>query len=124
MKKIMFAISVASLFVACTKEGNKEGKETSNACPVISASSVPSVVVSAFQAKYPTDSVITWFQKDSIGYSAYFIQPVDQKKLAEFTSAGAFVSEELDSNQDGNFEDSTGHEGSKESTVCECEIPE
>ena len=124
MKKLLFAVSVVALVVACSKESKKDGNETENLCPVVSASAVPAEVISGFQTKYPGDSVITWFKKDSIGYCAYFIQPVNQRKLSEFTPTGTFVSEELDTNQDGNFEDSTGHSGPKGETVCECEIPE
>jgi hypothetical protein len=124
MKKLLFAVSIVALVVACSKENNKDGNETENPCPVISASVVPAVVISGFQTKYPGDSVITWFRKDSIDYCAYFIHPVNQRILSEFTPAGVFVSEELDTNQDGNFEDSTGTSGPKGPTVCECEIPE
>lgn len=126
MKKMILVLSVASLFVACTKESKKDKNENEkeNHCPVVSASAVPASVVSAFQTKYPGISVNTWFQKDNIGYCAYFIQPPNQKKLAEFTTAGVFVSEELDTDHDGNFEDSTGTTGTKSTTACECEIPD
>ena len=124
MKKLLFALSVLVLVIACSKENKNDGNESENLCPVVSASSVPPAVISGFQTKYPGDSVITWFKKDSIGYCAYFIHPVNQRKLSEFTSTGVFVSEELDTNQDGNFEDSTGTSGPKGTTVCECEIPE
>jgi hypothetical protein len=124
MKTFLFSLSVMALLVACSKEGKKDGNENELPCPVVNASAVPKVVVTAFQTKYPSDSVITWFQKDSTGYCAYFIQPVNQRKLAEFASSGAFVSEEIDMDHNGNFEDSTGHSGPKGITTCECEIPE
>ena len=49
-----------------------------------------------------------------------FIQPVNQRILAEFTRTGLFVSEETDNDHYGNFEDSTGNSDPKSSTVCEC----
>ena len=118
MKKILFATIVIAFLISCSKDENE------NPCPVVNKNLVPAMVKTGFQAKYPSDSVITWFKKDSIGYCAYFIQPVNQRKLAEFTPMGTFVSEELDVDHDGNFEDSTGHSGPKGTTVCECEIPE
>ena|ERR1700730_5316972 len=123
MKTFLITLIAVTLMVACSKEGNKEGNETENHCPIISASAVPAQVVTAFQTKYPGDSVITWFKKDSVGFCAYFIHPVNLKKLAEFTPTGTFVSEELDIDHDGNFEDSTGNSGPKGTTGCECEIP-
>ena len=120
MKKILFASVVIALFISCSKNEKDENK---NPCPLVDKSLVPAVVKTGFQSKYPSDSVITWFKKDSIGYCAYFIQPVNQKKLAEFTPSGTFVSEETDIGPNGNFEDSTGNSGPKLTTVCECEIP-
>jgi hypothetical protein len=125
MKTFLIAMSVVASVVACSKEGKNGDHESGNHCPIVSPSTVPAVVVSGFKTKYPADSVIMWFKKDSVGYCAYFIQPVNQRKLAEFTPAGIFVSEELDIDHDGNFEDSTGNSGPKGSPeVCECEIPE
>lgn len=118
MKKILLALSVVAVLTACKKESN----ETENHCPTVAASAVPAGVVSAFKTKYPADSVITWFQKESIGYCAYFIQPVNQRKLAEFTGLGVFISEETDNDKDGKFEESTGVAGPKGLSVCECEI--
>lgn len=124
MKIILLVFSVVGLLVACNKEGKKEGNESDNHCPAITASAVPQVVKDSFALRYPSMTVNTWFRKDSIGYCAYFIQPVHQKKLAEFTNTGVFTIEEIDIDHDGNFEDSTGHSGPKEPGVCECEIPE
>jgi hypothetical protein len=121
MKKILFITVAIALLIACSK---KENNEDENTCPVVDKSLVPVMVKSGFQTKYPSDSVITWFKKDSIGYCAYFIQPVNQRKLAEFTPLGVFVSEELDIEHDGDFEDSTGHSNPKNGSVCECEIPD
>ena len=125
MKRFLIAMSVVASLIACSKESKHGGHESENHCPVVSASAVPAVVVSGFHTKYPSDSVMTWFKKDSVGYCAYFIQPVNKRKLAEFTPTGIFVSEELDIDHDGNFEDSTGTSGPKGSpAACECEIPE
>lgn len=118
MKKILLTLSVVAVLAAC----KKQGKETKNHCPTIAASAVPAGVVSAFKTKYPADVVITWFQEDNIGYCAYFIQPVNQRKLDEFTGSGVFVAEETDNDKDGEFEDSTGVSGPKGKSVCECEI--
>jgi hypothetical protein len=122
MKKILIAISIAAVLIACSKEDKKGEKE--NHCPVIAVSVVPQIVKDSFAVRYPSQTVNTWFQKDSIDYCAYFIQPVSQKKLAEFTSLGVFVSEESDKDHDGHFEDSTGQSNPKTGSVCECEIRE
>jgi hypothetical protein len=114
---LIFSIPLSS----CSKEGKKESE---NHCPTIAASAVPQVVKDSFALRYPAMTVNTWFQKDSIGYCAYFIQPVNQKKLAEFSTAGVFISEEIDNNHDGHFEDSTGQSNPKVVSVCECEILE
>jgi hypothetical protein len=112
------------LFVSCTKEGEEDDDEIENHCPVIAASAVPQIVKDAFVVRYPSRTVITWYQKDGIGYCAYFIEPVKQKKLAEFTTTGSFVKEEIDLEQDGNFQDPTGLSNSKVPGECECEIPD
>jgi hypothetical protein len=123
MKIVLCEICAIGLLAACTKENNKDEKE--NHCPVIAASQVPSAVIAGFNAKYPSQSVVTWFQKDSVGFCAYFISAVNKKTLAEFTPTGTFVSEEVDIDHDGNFEDSTDTGGGpKENSTCECEIPE
>lgn len=124
MLKTIIVVAAMALLTSCTKKEKDKSSETERHCPTISQSAVPSVVVSAFQTKYPSTLVITWFQKDSVGYCAYFIQSPNLKKLAEFTPTGIFVSEETDLNHDGQFEDSTGTVHSKSSTVCNCEIPE
>ncbi|HYM93419.1 MAG TPA: hypothetical protein VET23_04720 [Chitinophagaceae bacterium] len=137
MKKIIFlntipailgfalpTIITAVFFISCTKESKKDSKEAENACPAIAATAVPQVVKDSFAVHYPSMPVITWFKKDSIGYCAYFIQPVNQKKLAEFSGTGLFLSEEIDLNHDGNFEDSASNSNIKIPGVCECEIPE
>jgi hypothetical protein len=107
-------------FSSCSKEGKYEDD---NHCPVVAESAVPQIVKNSFAVRYPFMTVNTWFQKDSIGYCAYFIQPVNQKKLAEFTRDGLFISEKIDIDHDGNFEDSTGTSNPKIPGSCECEIP-
>lgn len=124
MNKTLLVVTVVALLAACNKEGKKDGKETENHCPAIAATAVPQVVKDSFAIHYPSMAVNTWFQKDSIGYCAYFIQSVNIKKLAEFSRTGVFILEEIDIDLDGNFEDSTGHSDPKIPGVCECEIPE
>ncbi len=110
--------------LSCSKESKKDGNENENHFPVIAATAVPQSVKDSFAVRYPSMTVNTWFQKDSIGYCAYFIQPTNQKKLAEFSKTGSFIKEEIDIDHDGNFEDSTGNSNPKVPGVCECEIPE
>lgn len=121
MKKVLFISGAIALLISCSK---KENNENENICPVVDKNLVPVVVKSGFHAKYPSDSVITWFKKDSIGYCAYFIRPVNQRKLAEFSPLGVFVSEKQDIDGDNDFEDSAGHTNPKGVSVCECEIPD
>ncbi len=124
MKQVLIAFGVAAILASCSKEDKKKEDEKENHCPEIAASAVPQTVKDSFSLRYPSMTVNTWFQKDSIGFCAYFIQPVNQKKLAEFSTTGNFLSEEIDIDHDGNFEDSTGHSNPKVPEVCECEIPE
>lgn len=124
MKKVILAILLFTSLVSCTKESKKEGSEIVKHCPVIPLASVPPAVLLAFQIKYPKETVISWFQKDSLGYSAFFNQLGNIRKLAEFTNSGELLSEKIDLDYDGNFEDSTGHTSTKTTTVCECSIPE
>lgn len=124
MLKTIIVVAGMALLTSCTKKEKDKSTEAERHCPTISQSAVPPVVVSAFQTRYPSNLVITWFQKDSVGYCAYFIQSPNLKKLAEFTPSGSFVSEETDLNHDGQFEDSTGTVNPKSPTVCNCEIPE
>lgn len=122
MKKVLFAVSLITLLAACSKEGKKENE---NHCPVVSAGAVPQVVKDSFAVRYSGMAVNTWFQKDNTGYCAYFIQPVNQRKLAEFNTSGVFLGEKIDIDHDGNFEDSTGVAGPKGTIpACECEIPD
>lgn len=122
MKKILLLVSVVALVVACSKKEKKEG--TDKHCPVIAASAVPQAVKDSFAVRYTGTTVTTWFQKDNIGYCAFFMKPANQRKLAEFSTSGSFISEETDVDHNGSFEDSTGTTGPKGTTTCECEIPE
>ena len=108
----------------CFKDGKKETDRSENKCPSIPETAVPQIVKDSFTARYPLVSVNTWFQKDSIGYCAYIILPVNQKTLAEFSQTGSFIMAEAYLNQDGNFEDSSGHSVTKDPGICVCEIPE
>lgn len=119
--KPIIVIAAFALFSSCVKKETTETKE--KACPAIDKTHVPAVVKNSFQNKYPADSVITWFRKDSIGYCAYFKQVPSIKKLAEFDNVGLFLKEETDNNQQGNHVDSTQVNDVK-GAGCECEIPE
>jgi hypothetical protein len=121
MKKIILLVVVPAilLFVACNKEG-KEKAENKNNCPVIAATAVPQVVKDSFAIRYPAITVTTWFNKDSVGYCAYFISATGDN-LIQFANNGMFIKEETAIYQDGQNEDSTGT-GGKTTTGCECEI--
>ena len=106
------------LFLACEKH-DKEKKE--NVCPIVSASAVPQVVKDSFALRYPATNVTTWFNKDSVAFCAYFITNTNIEKLAEFTNSGNFISEEIEMQQNGQHEDSTGT-GGKVSSGCECDV--
>jgi hypothetical protein len=121
MKAAFIFLASAALFVACCKE---DKAETENHCPVIAASAVPQAVKDSFALRYPSLHVNAWFFKDGNNYCAYFIEPINQKKLAMFSANGIFLSEEVDLDRDGNFEDSTSGSGPKSTTGCECEIPD
>ncbi len=120
MKKVFLIATVSLIVMACSKKEANEKNEIP--CPIVDKAMVPTVVITGFQTKYPSDTVITWFRKDSIGYCAYFIQPVNLKKLAQFDDAGIFVKEEMDTDNNGELEDSTGT-GHTGNIGCECEIP-
>ena len=119
MKKVLFMFGLIIVLAGCEKEA-RDSEE--NECPVVEASAVPATVTSAFTNKYPSETVIKWFQKDNTGYCAYFLHNVNQRKLAEFSTSGTFISEEADDDHDGKFEDSTGTAGIKTPNECECEV--
>ncbi len=133
MKKIF--VSIAALlctalliFISCEKE-----KEKKNICPIVEASSVPATIISVFSEKYPNEKVTTWFNKDNVGYCAYFISG-NIKKLAKFSNDGTFISEETEGNHEDNgidnADDSTDNDGidnadddtDNEHEGCDCDI--
>ena len=103
-------------------EGSKKNtlNASHGACPVVKQDAVPPVVLSAFQNKYPSDTVITWFIKDKTSYCAYFETKDFVDMRAQFSNAGAFIMEETDINDNGNFKDANG-ERPLDSTGCICE---
>lgn len=119
MKKIVLSVLTATIvFIACSKDNKNEKSE--NTCPVVTVSMVPQVVKDSFAIRYPANTVITWFNKDSVGYCAYFaVAGID--KLAQFSNNGLFIMEELETNQEGQNEDSTATAG-KDITGCECDL--
>ncbi len=118
MKKQLFLLAALIIFFACNKKN--ETAEQKNLCPVVAKDAVPSVVQASFTGKYPSESVIAWYNKDNIGYCAAFLKGGPTETIAQFDNSGNFISEETNLNQQGNFQDSTG--GKVEG--CECEFPE
>lgn len=125
MKKIVAVLLFAGWILSCNKDRENNDKEKH--CLILAESAVPQVVKDSFAVKYDSAAVITWFQKDSIGYTAYFIKPVNTPTLATFSSAGYFISEESAIEHDGGHDDdsldSLGHNIPKDS-ICTCEIPD
>jgi hypothetical protein len=130
MKKIFFltttgtillflatALFVSVIFFACKKEGKDK---IENLCPVVAATAVPQAVKDSFAVMYPAVNVITWFNKDSVAYCAYFITTANVETLAQFANNGSFTKEEIETHHDGEHEDSTGT-GGKVGGSCECE---
>ncbi len=115
--KNLFLIAIVSIVVlaSCNKD-KKESKE--NDCPVVAVDIVPKIVKDSFALRYPSESVKTWFNKDNIGYCAFFVS-TGVKKLAQFSTTGNFVKEEIDSDNNHENEDSTENGGK---AGCECEI--
>ncbi len=117
MKAIFLIIIVATGFLfSCNKN---ENDKSGNSCPAIAASSVPQVVKDSFAAKYPSDSVRTRYNKDSVAFCAFFISS-GIEKMAQFANNGTFIRAEVetDTEQQGQHEDSTG----VKPQGCECEI--
>ncbi|HEY8658551.1 MAG TPA: hypothetical protein VIL78_05915 [Hanamia sp.] len=119
---IILAIFLVFIFSISLSSCKKESKEKSEKlCPVVASSTVPQVVKDAFSLKYPSTNVITWFNKDSVAFSAYFMTPANAEILARFANDGSFIMEEIETNQTRQHEDSTGTVG-KLNGGCECEI--
>lgn len=120
-KKWLIVLALGVVFYSCSKES--DGKKDDNICPVIADSLVPKIVKDSFAVKYSSMQVITWFQKDSIGYTAYFLGTAATKMFATFSAAGVFIEEDTADHEGDHQEDSTGTPGSKPVTEgCECEI--
>jgi thioredoxin-related protein len=114
---IMIALSATLIFISCKKEGKEK---TENLCPVVAASAVPQVVKDSFAVRYPATAVITWFNKDSVNYCAYFKTITNVETLAEFANNGSFIKEQIETHNDNEQQDSTTTNG-KTTTSCECE---
>lgn len=113
---LLISIISIAVFVSCKKE-TKETNEKD--CPVVAANLVPQIVKDSFMHRYPTDSVRTWFNKDSVAYCAFFVS-TGIEKLAQFSNGGNFIKEEIESNENMEHEDSTAT--GKTSAGCECEV--
>lgn len=87
-KHLLLLVFSLVLF-ACSKSSN-----SSPAIGPIAASQVPSAVMSAFNAKYPSASgQIEWELEDGNTYKVkYYIG--SQRWQARFTAAGGFISEQ------------------------------
>ena len=114
---LLITVPVVLIFFACKKETKEKSEKL---CPAVAASAVPQVVKDAFTVKYPATNVISWFNKDSVAFCAYFKTSANIEKLAEFANNGSFIKEEIETNQNGQHEDSTGTSG-KLPGGCECE---
>ncbi len=114
---LLIVISISAFFVSCEKD---KKEKTENLCPVIAASAVPQPVKDSFAVRYPAIVVITWFNKDSVNYCAYFKTATNVETLAEFASNGSFIKEQIETHNDNEQEDSTTT-GGKTTTSCECE---
>ena len=116
MKKLLFFVVALTLFMACENSGSNDNEKNVKQCPIVKADAVPSLVISAFQTKYPGVTVDKWFNKDSMGYCALFIIN-NQKTLSQFNNDGSIVKEETDLEQEGEHQDNADDNDSG----CECE---
>lgn len=112
------AVIVIAFLISCEK-GSKENTEKK--CPVVAVNLVPQIVKDSFMHKYPTDSVQTWFNKDSVGYCAYFVSS-GTEKLIQFSNSGNFIKEEIETNENNEHEDSAVVSNGKLNNGCECEV--
>jgi putative salt-induced outer membrane protein YdiY len=86
MKKLLLALLISTATLSCSKSNNTS--------TTISASQVPSPVMSSFNAKYPTASgQIEWEKEDSNTYKVKFYIG-SQRWQAIFKADGTFVSEQ------------------------------
>ncbi len=112
---LVLSVIISISFSSCKKEIKEP---SANLCPVVDASAVSMAVKDSFAVRYPAISVTTWFNKDSVAFCAFFtISGIE--KLAQFSNNGSFIKEEIETNQEGEHQDSTGI-GVK-TTGCECE---
>lgn len=107
MKNIFFiaAVSAAVIFFACSKKGKEKSEKL---YPVVAASAVLQVGKYAFTVKYPATNIIIWFNKGGVAFSARFKTSANMEKLAQFANNGNFIEEEIETNLNGQHEDSTG----------------
>lgn len=121
MKHFLMMIIVAgTMFCSCEKD-HKESNEV--LCPIVDAAIVPGAVKTAFNVKYPNETALIWFNKDNIGYSAYFVSGA-VKKLAQFANDGSFVMEDIETDHEDENEQQDSKTTPDKVTVtgCECEI--
>lgn len=117
---VLAAIATAAL-VSCEKE---KAEKAENICPVVAASVVPQIVKDSFSVRYPATTVTTWFNKDNVGYCAYFTMG-GIEKLSQFANNGSFVKEQIETNESGEHTDgidSTATGGKVPASGCVCEI--
>ncbi|MDQ6724379.1 MAG: hypothetical protein M3Z01_08980 [Thermoproteota archaeon] len=121
MKKIFFLLSLSAILYSCEKDKcHEKDKEVKNLCPIVLKNSVPLPVQDSFAVRYPADVVSTWFFKDSSNYAALFTDS-GIEKLAQFSINGAFISEQIEIQQEGDHQDSTS---AGKSEGCKCEVPD
>ncbi|HTE12086.1 MAG TPA: hypothetical protein VK645_13975 [Chitinophagaceae bacterium] len=89
MKKIFLALFLSMAMLACTKS------DDSMADGHISASQVPSAVMSGFNTRYPTASgQIEWETEHGNTYKVKFFIG-SQRWQAQFTTNGTFIDEKM-----------------------------
>lgn len=87
MKKLLLALLISTTTLSCSKS-------SSNTSTSISASQVPSPVMSSFNSKYPGASgQIEWEKEDSNTYKVKFFIG-SQRWQAIFKADGTFLSEQ------------------------------
>ena len=121
MKHLFLSALIASVvLLSCEKE---KAEKAEKHCPVVATNAVPQIVKDSFAVRYPATTVTTWFNKDSVGYCAYFTME-GIEKLSLFGNNGTFVKEQIETNESGEHNDSTNSTAAtgKVSTGCECEI--
>ena len=88
MKKLLLALSLTMVMLACSKSNN------SNAYIHIAASQVPLVVMSTYNTRYPSASgQIEWELEDGSTYKVTFFIGT-QSWQAQFNADGTFIDEQ------------------------------